>query len=445
MTTSFKYTAVDLQNPAGSNNLSPRAKFFQRSLYKEAIYPSDVVRPLDGWHDKNLFGRVDQDQYPIMCIKARLVPITRSQLPNVMALDFVNAAFSRLAAHMQNAFITNCIDRGGNPALFKLQAVLGYTDPFQKYRAHMRGLADAFITTYVPDPENPIKNFNDFKKEYIQYLHVMSEGIPITLSTFLLSTMVSPLISGLKIAIDRGNAGDDEAKYDQFVGDPNFLFYIQAAKKYGFLVDKNVPWMLTADLFSSAMLHYASLFPAYEGQANTSVAKATFFDTYYFRIYPTDVLNLATYIAEAYERYYTINPIYEEEKTTYRVRCPQAPLHTTVGHLAPPDPSDSLTAKETIDLYSKLRYMEVQQSGPRLEAVRRRAYELYRSGHQLELGVAKFINDSYQDFLYPRNYSALNPNFDVDKATRTDILDTVLEVASESVGGFAPSSEPPQY
>ena len=351
MTTTFKYTAVDLENPAGNNNLSPRAKFFQRSLYKEAIYPSEVVKPLDGWHDKNLFGRVDQEQYPILCHRDRLVQIDRSKSSNVLALDFVNAAFNRFSAHMQNAFITNCIDRGGNPALFNPQAVLGYTDSYQKYESHMRGLTEAFISTYRPDPEKPIKNFSDFKKEYIQYLHVMSEDVPITLSTFLLSVMVSPLISGLKIAIDTANAGDDSAKYDQFVGDPNFLFYIQAAKKYGFLVDKNVPWILTADLFSSAMRHYATLFPARDSYS--SVTKGTFFATYYFRAWTSDITLLSASIVRAYVQYYDINPIYEEEKTVYRPRCSQQPLHTTVGNLAPPGPSDSLTAKETINLYSR--------------------------------------------------------------------------------------------
>ena len=443
MKSTFKYTAVDLQNPAGSNNLSPRAKFFQRSLYKEAIYPSEVVRPLDGWYDKNLFGRVDQEQYPVMCYKDRLVPLDRTKGANVVALDFVNVAFNRLSRHMQNAFITNCIHRGGNPALFNPHAVLGYTDPFRKYEAHMEGLAEAFTTVYIPDPEKPIRNFEDFKKEYIQYLHVISEGIPVTLSTFVLSTMVSPLVSGLKISIDKANAGDDEVKYDQFVGDPNFSFYIQAAKKYGFIVDKNVPWMLTADLFSSAMRHYAGFFPV--RTSNLSVTKKTFFPTYYTRVYTTDVLNLSSWVAAAYVRYYNMNPIYEEEKTFYRQRCTATPLHTTVGRLVEPSPSDALTAQETIDLYSYLRHMEVQQSGPRLKSVRRRAYELYRAGHSLELGVAKFINDSYQDFLYPPNYSAINYQMDVDTAVRTDILDTVLEVASESVSPFDVASESFQH
>jgi len=35
----FPYTFNDIQNPQGQNNLATSAKFFQRSVYKEAVYP----------------------------------------------------------------------------------------------------------------------------------------------------------------------------------------------------------------------------------------------------------------------------------------------------------------------------------------------------------------------------------------------------------------------
>ena len=38
--TTFDYTEEDLENPTGRNSLSSRAMFFQRSLYKEVIYPT---------------------------------------------------------------------------------------------------------------------------------------------------------------------------------------------------------------------------------------------------------------------------------------------------------------------------------------------------------------------------------------------------------------------
>ena len=429
MSTTFEYTELDKQNPVGSNRLSARAKFYQRSLYKEVIYPSNIVTPLDGWYDKNLFGRVDQQQYPILAKASRLVPIEGAASLSVQALDFVNLAFTRFRQHMLNAYLTNCINRGGNPALYDLKVVLAYTDPVQKYMSHTRGLANAFISTMRSDASDPIKNFEQFKKQYLQYLLNMAEGVPVTLSTFLLSVMTSPMVSGMKIALATENAGDDSVKYDDFISDPNFDFYIQAAKKYGFLVDKNAPWILTADLFSTAMLSYLEYFPLNELDISP-VTKETFFDTYFDRAYPVAITTLSYVVGDAYSRYYEFNPLYEEEKTHYRPHCPESPLQVKVGRVAPPSAADVLTPQETINTYSALRKREVQNAGPALKEVRRRAYELYRGDHALYLGVGKFINDSYQDFIYPSGYSRVNRTFNVDTARRADIIDTAGEVAS---------------
>tara|TARA_Y100000310_G_C20605018_1_gene775061 strand:+ start:158 stop:1477 length:1320 start_codon:yes stop_codon:yes gene_type:complete len=433
MPNTFNYTPGARANPEGNNGLSARAKFFQRSLYKEVIYPDNVPKPLESWYDKNLFGRVDRNQNPIVCHPSRLVSITRARSPNVRALEFVNLAFDDFAKHMTQAFLSNCISRNGNPALFNLQAVMGYTDPYAKYNAHMQGLIQAFIKVYKDSSEHPIRNFKDFKREYLQYLRVMAEGVPITFSSFLLSAMTSPFVSGLKVAIAKADAGDDAAKYEQFIRDPNFSFYVGSAKNYGFLVDKNAPWILTADLFSLAFGRYPQYFTTDAGRLmNTQVQ---FFSTYFFPTSPTDISSLNTHLRSAYAAYYNIYPIYEEEKTVYNPRCTTAwggsPLKTEVGYRALPADSDLLTPKELIDLYSFLRRKEVGDSGPSLQSVRKRAYELYRSGLLVGQGVATFIANSYQNFIYPSSYFQINPNFDVDKVIQADILDTVAEVASQ--------------
>ena len=46
---------------------------------------------------------------------------------------------------------------------------------------------------------------------------------------------------------------DDVSKNSLFLEDTHFDFYRETAKKFGFVVDKNAPWRLIADLSSSAM------------------------------------------------------------------------------------------------------------------------------------------------------------------------------------------------
>ena len=124
MTTTYDYTTEDLANPVGNNSLSSRAKFYQRSLYKEAIYPTDIVRPLDSWYDKNLYGRVNQQQTVIIPSQEDLVQIQYGVQPNMFSLSFVNRAFTDFVEHMKTAYMTNCINRNGNPSLINIRAII---------------------------------------------------------------------------------------------------------------------------------------------------------------------------------------------------------------------------------------------------------------------------------------------------------------------------------
>jgi len=432
MAKSFDYTEVDLHNPSGNNALSARAKFFQRSLYKEAIYPEEITKPLHSWYDKNLFGRVDQEQHCVIPRAGRLAIIKQAVRPGMMCLDFVNVAFDDFVTHMKQAFLTDCIDRRGNSALFDLSAVMAYTNPSIKYSTYLNGLIEAFITSYSASSSKPIKNFGDFKPVFLEYLKIMSEKFPITMPALLLSAYASPMISGLKIAIANEDAGDDAVKYEDFVSDPNFLYYIKAAKKFGFLVDKNAPWILTADLFSDAMMKYVNLFVTQQGG---HITRDNFFQTYFYKIRSNSVSLLGNFVRNAYRKFVEAKPIYEEEKIVYLARCAESaegPLRTEVGYRAYLGASEGLTHREIIDLYCLLRSRETKTDEGLLKTVLLRAYELYRTyGTPALLNqVAVYVDEVYKDYLYPSNYGQINSNLRLDPHSIADILDTAMEVVS---------------
>ena len=435
MTNTFDYSEEDLNNPAGSNSLSPRAKFFQRTLYKEMIYPEDTTKPLESWYDKNLFGRVDSEQRCVIPRTGHLVTIKHAASPGLLCLDFVNIAFGDLVSHMKDAFLTGCINRGGNSVLFKMQAVKSYTNPSVKYQAYLRGLIDAFIVNYTPSDTAPIKNFQDFKPIFMRYLREMSKGYPITMPGLLLSGYASPMISGLKIAIDTQDAGDDTVKYEKFISDPNFLFYIQSAKKFGFLVDKNAPWILTADLFSDAMMKYVGL---YANAAGYPVSKNNFFQSYFYNIRSVAFGSFSTFIRSAYEKFANRRPLYEEEKTLFH-RCASnsaAAHETTAGYRAYLGPSDRAGDREIIDLYTFLRNQETKATSDILETARQKCYELYRTfgPPSMQQQIPTYLDNLYKDYLYPRNYSG-NLQKRLDNDTVDDILDTAAEVMAALTTG----------
>jgi len=70
--------------------------------------------------------------------------------------------------------------------------------------------------------------------------------------------MLSPLSTGLCVEID-DKSYDNDAEKHRFINHPNFSFYKIAARKHGFMIDRNVPWRLVADVSSFKMREYMRL------------------------------------------------------------------------------------------------------------------------------------------------------------------------------------------
>ena len=421
MTTTYDYPPEDIENPIGNNNMTARAKFYQRSLYKEAVYPDNITKPLDAWYDKNLYGKVDQEQNTVIPNQEDLVQISRAVSPNLYCLNFVNDAFTAFAEHMQAALLSGCVSAGGNAALYNVRATTAYVDSPTKWRTHRDAIINAFARNYSNNKTHPISNFNVFKGIFTK-----SKSIPITKTNFILSSDVSSFGSGLKIGVAQLDCGDDSEKYDGYVGDINFEFYAAAAKKFGFMVDKYAPWMLMCDLFTDASQYYIN---GYVADNNDIITSDNFFDVYYARTYTEDVSDLELFIYEAYDRFISLKPIYEAESTVYRPECAQL-YKLNAKYRQPRAENEIMTSKELIDLLVVLRYYESDMSGPSVASTRKRAYEIYRStiapANKMTL-VAKFINENYKQYIYPSNYSKVNIGLDTTEYSR--IIDSVAEVA----------------
>ncbi len=112
----LNFTSQDLSNPQGANGLSSYALFFQRMLYKEKIFPSQLITPLDTWYNKQYYGIVDQYQNTVTVNSTDLKPIRSTLVDNLLALGFVVDAFEDFVAHVKKAAIVGMLSDSGNPA-----------------------------------------------------------------------------------------------------------------------------------------------------------------------------------------------------------------------------------------------------------------------------------------------------------------------------------------
>tara|TARA_R110000824_G_scaffold4504_5_gene21800 strand:+ start:6860 stop:8143 length:1284 start_codon:yes stop_codon:yes gene_type:complete len=397
MPNTFDYPPDDRESPAGSNDLSALAMFYQRSLFREVVYPETFPAPLDTWYDKTLYGKIDRMQNTITLKNEKIKPVVTIQNRRIYAADFVVLAFESFVDHMNRASIDGRLNTNTDDELSNLKAAEGWSCPHKTYSQYVQSLYEGFIEFYVLTEHDKIDNFKTFIPAMKDFLKTSAKILPVTMTNALLTNMIKPSISGLSLKIANYDAGDDSNKYEKYISNPNFDFYRASAKKFGFIVNKNIPWVLTADLFSDAMLSFLGAMPG-------STTKESFFTDYYDLACLSDIKNFKEMFVNFYNQYVEINPF--SEKVIDRPDCPGKVTIQVEREFTTMSELDSLmTDFDWIDFYIDLREIESEGTTYKTNFIRRIARDKYEisTGEPLEDAV-RYINTLYRKYLYRPNY-----------------------------------------
>ena len=314
----------------GSNNTKTLETFMGRTLYHSLAYTDDlnvpVVSPtfeLDGraipytkdfWFVENLFyGRVDPSYNVVEPNRIHLKSIPGDSTSNVIVLSFVADAFRDFVREYRKRSLSGNI-RGKNPTFTNLTAKQGYSNPSAAYKKYISRIYYEFAGTYLSQKkEFAINSFEDFVGEFLNFLKIRSQKVnnPITKSAFLVGNRLSPMITGLCIEIDRQDHAEDTIKVDKFIKDIDFEFYSQLATKYGFLIDKNAPWRLVANVNSPEMLAYS-----YNRGAGSRAKSGLdhFFARFFRMTFISELEELRTQFLQSYNTFVDANSV---TKNTY--------------------------------------------------------------------------------------------------------------------------------
>lgn len=283
--------------------------FTQRKLYDYFAYPTtaEAAAPIDIVTDKIFYGRLDYDGNLISPIDTRLSRIDSAPEKNLFALDFVVEAFEDFR---RNFLFINKEDATGS-AFENMIPHAAYINPLNARERSMKILYTAFTNSYLTSNKRyeEVVSFRSFLKVFKKFMSDFSRNIPITLTNYLLSNLTSPLSSGIMIEIAEGDYANDQIKCQDFFQNPSFACYSQAAAKYGFKVDKHVPWRLIADLKSPCMQKYMAKYTTPQPHSEP-VTFGTLFTTYYNRTPLTDVELIRDTLAKFYYSYVTENPVF---------------------------------------------------------------------------------------------------------------------------------------
>jgi len=344
-----------MTNFKGNNKLNSINSFFERTNYASNAFPQEAgslyVKPVRNFlfAERMLYGRINNNHDVITVNEAFLkaIPSRANPKSQVQALSFVVNAFEDLVKEMSAQARAGRLNQE-DPYLFDVKSHSSFVSSKVMYLNYLELLRKAFLGTFLTrERRQDIINFKTFLPAFFEFLTTVAENSSVSKPAFVASNLCSPMISGLSINVTDLDPSDDSHK-QKFLNSPNFPYFLAAAKKYGFSIDQFVPWRLTADVGSPAMLRYSTA----SGASSSELIISRFFQ----KVGGDDLLDLQRLALEFY------NSLVKQERNI-RVR-----KETKVTIVCRPFATvDSIVnAGSTtfwLDKYIDLRYIEQRKPG----------------------------------------------------------------------------------
>ena len=276
----------------GSNRQSSsRKNFTERARYRNFAIPSKFLDQYPGlfrdfWFIENMYyGKIDFEHRFLIAKSDLLVPIESEGGKSVNVFNFVADAYNAFLADYRRAVDTGKIQKDDD-FLSEVTAVNGYVNPLNQYDLHFTDLGKRFHKQLIKDHRR-VENFNDFVEYFVEYIALKEDVSPITLTGFIASRFSSPLCTGLFIDLSNLDYGTDTDKISKFIDRPNYNFFMKNCLKHGFMIDKNIPWRICANLGSREMLLYMLKY---------GITVDNIFTRYYDKSYSKDIDYIIKYL-----------------------------------------------------------------------------------------------------------------------------------------------------
>jgi len=234
---------------------------FDDSLnYEIYKYPFLTPRPLNMWYYRVLYGKVDQQGNVIHLSneakskRLRVVqpsPAFSNQAGDILLIDFVADAFKNMQGTLVRTDTLGKSSRSGVIRIAIQKPNGGYVDVDTLYAPHAQSVFSIFSDIYLETSVKTrlVQNFDDYLRLFLEFTKEYAATNSLTKTSFIKSSLCTPLISGLTVQLGTNNHNSDEARM-LWTKDPNFPLYVNTAAQNGLLVNKHAPWRLTANIAS---------------------------------------------------------------------------------------------------------------------------------------------------------------------------------------------------
>lgn len=302
----------------GKNNVE---NIFVAKRVLSDFYPQfPGVKTFDLHNKHLLYGRIDKQGDAIYLNDSNLRQIVGANNTTHLVVDFVEAAFSDMRKNVRSAANKGFISKD---SLYTsdLRVHKSWTtgDLEYSYDTYLNKLYTTFVNSYLPIDKRgeKIKNQKDFIREFVKFVLRTARLFPLTKTGFLLSSHCSSFVSGLMLEIgNESHSIEQQARLYDYVNDRNFTFFVNEAKKFGFMVDKNAPWRLVFNL-ASGMNDKNENDTLTGAQLYMDRSAASFdnvFETYYNKAHLEEYINLGSKLRSLYSAFYRQYNTYTVDK-----------------------------------------------------------------------------------------------------------------------------------
>ena len=326
--------------PYGTNELGGRTVHKQRGLYKHLH--SAKGNTIDFWYDQTLYGRVDEKGNAVYPAESNLKQFQNSE--GVFALNFVVDAYEE--------FVADFVSKHSTEPLFSREKYLkpngfvpkkGWLSVNAFFHNQMEGMYNGFFSRYIHNDLNRVRSltsFDRFIKLFLEFLERVGDNSPLTRTAIITSLFCPPLISGLCVEFSSEDPSVDYNKHNDIFASRYYYSYRDSAVKYGFVIDKNIPWRLVADINSPKMQTFMRRY---------GVTPENLFERYYIKSCLYDIPALRIYLRQFYDSFITSQPVIRIPDGTVTLRAAMSDAEYERGY----------DADYWIWLYAKIRQSEV--------------------------------------------------------------------------------------
>jgi hypothetical protein len=290
-----------MANFNGNNNSKTLKTAFERANYKLNAFSDSEIQVVDfNFAERSFYGRVNRQLDPVIPNQNFMRSFKKQDF---QIMNFVGDQFREMYARYQNALNLSLINKE-DENLSELKVIKAWENPLDLYAKSTSAFMDSFLTNKIIPNEKKINSFNDFLKTFETYVLDQDISAKLTLSGFMKSKQSSIFNTGLAFQVAPVGFANDATKENVILNSPNYAFFMNMAKQFGFSVNLQNPSVLVSDLAHPTTTKFRERYEMF------SVSRV--FEKQYHRTYNFDFDLLSQYLMDTYNSFVYLKPNLKE-------------------------------------------------------------------------------------------------------------------------------------